>query len=103
MIQDILEHATQDSESVAAALVDIDAGVSTFQARNVDAPSRVGGCGTKRDLAASCRLDAARTADAERANLFVVEIEEIFRLQNSCGKERGAGQAGFFVDGEGEL
>ena len=59
--------------------------------------------GTQRDLAASGGLDAAGAADAERALLFVVEVQEVLRLQHAAGKLGRAGQTGFFVDGEDEL
>src|SRR5208282_856566 len=71
-IQQDLKNPTHDAQGVAAALMDIDTGVATFQARHLDPPGRSCACRMKPDFTLSSRLDATRTTDTERSLLFVV-------------------------------
>ena len=86
-----LQHAAENADGVAAALVDVEAGVPALQAGDLHAP---GGAGRARagvrDLAARDGVDAAGAADAERALLFAVEVEEI--LATAAGP-RGISEA----------
>src|SRR5208282_1064056 len=56
-IQQDLKDATHDSQGIAAALMDIDTGVATFQASHLDPPGRSCACRTKPNFTSSSRLD----------------------------------------------
>src|SRR5664279_3125014 len=83
--------------------MDIHAGMAAFEAKHLDAPTCAGARGTNRDLAASRGGHSTGAADAQRALLFVVQVQKVLGFENAALKFRGAGQTCLFVDGENEL
>src|SRR5208283_4564073 len=103
MIQQLLKDPTHDPQSIAAALMDIDTGVATPQARHLDPPGRPSARGNQLDLAPRGCVDAAGTADTQGPDLFGVKVEEILGLQHASREFRSARESGLLVDGESEL
>ena len=62
-----------------------------------------GAGGPARQLAPGNRVHAARAADAERALLLAIEVEEVLGAEQPAGELGSAGEAAFLVDGEDEL
>src|SRR5664280_705954 len=83
--------------------MDVHTGVAALQAKHLDTPTGAGARRPERDLAARRGGHSAGAADAQRALLFVVEVQKIAGLEYSTLKFRSAGQTGLFIDGETEL
>src|ERR1039458_667799 len=83
--------------------MDIHTGVAALQTKHLDAPTGAGASRPQRDLAARRRGHSTGTADAQRALLFVVEIQKIAGLEYPPLKFGSARQTGLFVNGEHEL
>ena len=98
-----MQSLAQDSNSVAAAEVDVHAGVAALQSGDLD-PPRACGIGLARTTFATCLvLKSASAADTQRSFFFAIEVEKVLRLENAAWKFICAGQACFFVNGEDEL
>src|SRR6516164_7265141 len=78
--------------------MDVHAGVAAMQAGDLDALSRSALCANASDLAAHGAVHAAGATDAEIADRFRIEVQEILGLEHAGGELGSAGEAGFFVD-----
>src|ERR1035437_4106413 len=83
--------------------MDIYAGMAAFEAKHLEAPTCAGARGANRDLAPSRGGHSAGATDAERALLFVVEVQKVSGLEDSTLKFRGAREPRLFVNSKNEL
>src|ERR1700739_1577935 len=83
--------------------MDVDAGMAAMQTGDFDAKGRSAGGGNESEVAASGGVESAGTADTERTDFFIVEIEIVPGFQNPRLEFGRAGDAGFVVDGEVKL
>ena len=74
------QHAGQQLDGVAAALIDVEAGMPAFQPADLQAESGLDLGGLAGQGQGDIRIGASSAADGESAFLLAIQVEEIFSL-----------------------
>ena len=99
----LAEHPGQELDGVAAALVDVEAGMAAAETVDVELVEVLRGRLLPLDRQDQGRIRPAGAADGEGALVLAVEVEEHLAREEALLDLVGPGQAGLFVDGEQEL